>query len=96
MKKLLLPSIIGFIGIVLIVYGCATNEVPVSKSIETECTYDKGECPNDDCNNHTFEYSFDLEPDSIIVYNGNRLVGKVAINWERPSPLDSLLLKDNQ
>lgn len=42
------------------------------------------------------EYEFDLEPDSIILYDGSRFVGKVAINWDEQSPLDSLLLKDNE
>lgn len=42
---------------------------------------------------HPRDYQIDIHNDTIWLYDGKRLVGKVLNKWN--SPLDSLILKDN-
>lgn len=41
----------------------------------------------------TTDYQINIHMDTIWLYDGSRLVGKVLNTWN--SPLDSLILKDN-
>jgi hypothetical protein len=64
-----------------------------------KCSCDGMECPPWTPNNALQlidgrDYQLDLIEDSILVWDGNRYVGTIPM-WDN-SPLDSLLLKDNE
>lgn len=41
------------------------------------------------------EYQIEIDQNEVRVYDGKRLVGKYAPDFDNPSPIDSIFLKDN-
>ena len=42
------------------------------------------------------DYQIDIVEDSLLVFDGNRFVGAIPFNYDKPSPIDSLIMMDNQ
>ena len=73
MKKYLFPSILGFIGLSLITYGCLTNEPPIKKNVDNECRFEGAECPN--VQHYLRDYQLEYHYDTLWIYDADRLVG---------------------
>ena len=72
-----------------------TNLMYSNTPDEEGCPYEKGECVNSGCSNYGYGYQVYLTDTATIVKDGPRLVGILPVNWEHPSAIDSLFLKDN-
>ncbi len=90
MKQYILPSVLMFLGLSLIVYGCATNTKPVPEQTVNNCPYEGLECPN--AERYARDYQLELLSDSTQIWDGERLVATVHYS----ASIDSVLLLDNQ
>jgi hypothetical protein len=83
---LLIPLIIG---VSVNLPGCYNNS--------NECRFEGLECPNANRVARSYQIGFAGERgDTVQIFDGERLVGQYGTDFNNLSPLDSIILLDNQ
>lgn len=92
MKKYIFPSVLMFLGLSLIVYGCVTNVKPGHGPPTNNCPYEGLECPN--AKHYARGYQIELTQDSVLIYDGDRFVGGY-LDTTGKGEIGQIFLKDN-